>query len=1478
MKKKILLLTALTALSVGAMSFILSSNQFGMDIVNTRGEYDSTFRPHDTLPEPVEEGSHRLVGELKNEKNAKLGYVIENATIATYGDNKFILLEEESGVYNTTSIQGISNLSLTLAGYNTENPSTYNIINVVAMCSYHEITLENVFDGQYQDLFYASKSIYLSSGETTEIELDKSAIPHLLDCRYVYLFLSVVRGHAVIYDISVTAECAGEPEEVPMGVRSTSFSATDQTNIRSVLTPDGYPTDEQLPRPGRTVSSVQYYESVSYKRLQITTFAKIDENDFFDSLEAHNFVKTADMMQEDERMIYYQRNGSPVLSFMIAGYETEHYAFYQALFSDEMPLIYYSSTWPSAEINAFTPDEYDDLVVPFEESYVTQYMYMMDGNQFAVAAQLDLDKLTPEDEKDINDYIEAFKSEGFTYKKGTYSSSYGWVYVDDGKFNVSFGSSEAMFTVNINFVETSDEFISVEDIREALKMPSDYDARLHPFCGQGEFSAYPPVYRGESGVAPAGATSFTYYGYNVSDEDLLTYGNQLEERHYVYNSNTDSYVYSIGDIYGSKISVSMSRDEEYNEVRFVYSYYTDVPQDSDFNEFANCVDFDNPSEATALLEEVSSNCTFKVSHNESQKGYVYGTGTQAFLNRFMSLSNTMYVPQLDIYLYNHSSYDSEFTGDTFAYKVINDQIINAVRFERLNLSLSITNSIAQQGLADYENFNTVLYDFLDELGHTEDYFELTQGDSFLNNSYEQQSYINTIAKVDEMKNHIIEKINDNGHYTYSINQGMYIDKESQIAIQVEVNYLTSDYAKLNITFSANQPYNDYMSYNELEMGNIELIADNFPELPYDKDTKLYLPTNTLPGTMYQYKVLLDDVSEYAELLEDAGFSYDSSEGGSLSYYKLVDNYLIYFVYYSSSENDHTMVFVGDFENQFKSFPVFYAGLDSAAKSLLGECGFASDTFSEDALALYLGVDLMSPGHSIYLYDTDEEMLAYRTYLFENGYTVNNNVYSKVVKGESSITTYEVTIAGSGPFYKLIFNKTVVNLKSWNDILTEIEEGGHDYATIRDYVQYPDNVAGYVFTGLSDCSENRVVITATLDFNVQAYVAYIQTHSEFNDLQQIDTYFYYCTFNNGYVQIYRQSSSYTIIVYFHGSVDPTPDPIPDPDPGIVVSGELYMGDNSVQFNGEYTYYQFTPDEDGTYTIVTSNTDEGVDPILQLLDGKTVLEENDDGAGDLQSMINYELEGGHTYTIGFRCWSNEGSGNINISKAPDVSFEKDVYIGDNSVDFDSGDGSLYRFVINESGYYQFTSSYENIIACDPACIIYNAGMIQIAGSDGELEGGNFQFYRYMEAGTYYIRTFSYDSNDGYGNLYIEFFGEEAPDADYVEGLPTSEFFETYLGREFYLPEELETFLSELGVSGVNTYHGGGWNFTYILHTADLTDALIGFFDEAGWDAGWDSDNECYCAYDAGQALYIMIDYVDEGEGYYTTYLYYYDVIIE
>ncbi|MBQ8322819.1 MAG: hypothetical protein IJX91_02515 [Clostridia bacterium] len=188
-------------------------------------------------------------------------------------------------------------------------------------------------------------------------------------------------------------------------------------------------------------------------------------------------------------------------------------------------------------------------------------------------------------------------------------------------------------------------------------------------------------------------------------------------------------------------------------------------------------------------------------------------------------------------------------------------------------------------------------------------------------------------------------------------------------------------------------------------------------------------------------------------------------------------------------------------------------------------------------------------------------------------------------------------------------------------------------------------------------------------------------------------------------------------------------------------EAELGTYTVEIeNYGYKYYAFTPEVTATYNIYSSAYS---DTDAYLYDyNQYELDYDDQGGGNGDFRISYELSAGNTYYIkvGYCSGGYSGSFDFTIDResVAGETFETaiEAVMGTNNVTVSNADGTYYVFRPTASGAYTFTSQANNN---DPRIVLYDSEYNQIDSDDDSAEYPNFLLTRDLEAGqTYYIRV--------------------------------------------------------------------------------------------------------------------------------------------
>ena len=170
-------------------------------------------------------------------------------------------------------------------------------------------------------------------------------------------------------------------------------------------------------------------------------------------------------------------------------------------------------------------------------------------------------------------------------------------------------------------------------------------------------------------------------------------------------------------------------------------------------------------------------------------------------------------------------------------------------------------------------------------------------------------------------------------------------------------------------------------------------------------------------------------------------------------------------------------------------------------------------------------------------------------------------------------------------------------------------------------------------------------------------------------------------------------------------------------------------------------RFVPDEDGTYVLRSSGSDDTKVCLYDEAGNK--LASDDDSGEDNNFLISYELEAGRTYYYDVSYWFSDKTGTMELALVK--------MSGDTVMDISPGSFSAtielagirrrLAFTCDEGGTYVLESSGET----DTLAYLYDEAGTELAFNDDGGEGNNFKLSYVLKAGqTYYYEVGYYDSS--------------------------------------------------------------------------------------------------------------------------------------
>lgn len=212
----------------------------------------------------------------------------------------------------------------------------------------------------------------------------------------------------------------------------------------------------------------------------------------------------------------------------------------------------------------------------------------------------------------------------------------------------------------------------------------------------------------------------------------------------------------------------------------------------------------------------------------------------------------------------------------------------------------------------------------------------------------------------------------------------------------------------------------------------------------------------------------------------------------------------------------------------------------------------------------------------------------------------------------------------------------------------------------------------------------------------------------------------------------------------------------PEPPTPSEDELIVGDNNVEIKEEQITYTFTPYTTGYYHFYSENSEDpggySVDPEITIMDGSSVIVNDNDSGTGYNFDITTELTAGTTYNVLFDC-NNNLTGYVTVSIQHLEPVSTTLSLGDNEVILREYETIRYNFTPSETGYYYFHSSIESDPSgweINPYIYIYDNGTELGEDDDGAGTGYNFALSAGLTGGT----TYDIDlySSYGEGNLTV------------------------------------------------------------------------------------------------------------------------------
>jgi hypothetical protein len=233
--------------------------------------------------------------------------------------------------------------------------------------------------------------------------------------------------------------------------------------------------------------------------------------------------------------------------------------------------------------------------------------------------------------------------------------------------------------------------------------------------------------------------------------------------------------------------------------------------------------------------------------------------------------------------------------------------------------------------------------------------------------------------------------------------------------------------------------------------------------------------------------------------------------------------------------------------------------------------------------------------------------------------------------------------------------------------------------------------------------------------------------------------------------------------------------------VTVNGTDVAG--AIEAGGDTDWFSVSLVAGQTYLFRANKTaSDGLsDPYLTLYDGSgAYVTHNDDGGGDLNSLISFSAATGGTYFLGVRHYSGSGTGNYTVSAAINDDYANTVATtgtvavngGPASGGIEtSGDQDWFRVTLNAGVSYQLRLNGATTGGLsDPYLRLYDSGGTLIASDDDSGEGLNSLInYTPASSATYYLGAAGYGSNTGQYTIAAEV-PDDYPASDATSGQVT------------------------------------------------------------------------------------------------------------
>ena len=777
---------------------------------------------------------------------------------------------------NTDPVRGFDKVSTTLSKGSGDMYGAFYF-------SYNPLNLNDIFGGKYQDLTAAMNSFNVS--DDYMVYADPTYDPDMLEARYVLgLMFNVSSSSFTIGNITYSTPCGKEPEKVDEIGLCEDYSNTSKEIVEST-------TGESIYLPfvfGNGSYMYAGYQPGEYDFMFMSIQTTTTINNIPTALEGDGYSMTyySDMGASGTLLVYQKTVSTDVLSciMMVAPIEGTNYMYLQLAGSKTYPLMTPDTVWPVDKILSGGASQ--DLIDAFEPFNLTnaEYTYVGAHPEFGTLVHAVLVKLDPSsstvNEDEIDAYVALYEANSnYTVHRESYGISisqkvtnfYMYISIDGSSISVSI--TEHMVYDHLPLAE----FASSIEEKMAYPKLGSLDGT---FTGRNTRSFI------TSGVTVSDMDSFLSslesYGYVVTGDSeygqvMLPFDAIFDDTisrigYYAFKSNFDGdYIFEFDSNY---ISKELDFGDAFDDIG-LYMTLGCVSLPDNYNEAFKLCNFprhNSPSSSVVALPSGDADDVTVILESIVDSGY----DIEGPVNGLYTIKD---------------GWSSDVTCLEFDVRP-DGLLIHACT---TNKKVTYENAAAVQTM-----LNTKVLTSFD----AEDAFvDLPNDGPFIGSDDEYDyefSYLGTYQEVEQFKKDYETAILATGNYTYKTGSDNFIHNSKNIGIYVRFNsnYGGSLY-ELRIGYRTYPSGYDYETYADSGIASLDLIVDNFPELPHSSNKRAYYLNYS---TSSEASIIIDpkifDASAYRQALTDAGFVNERKVIGNNEYYcsisYSIDSCSIYF--------------------------------------------------------------------------------------------------------------------------------------------------------------------------------------------------------------------------------------------------------------------------------------------------------------------------------------------------------------------------------------------------------------------------------------------------------------------------------------------------------------------------------------------------------------------------------------------------------